>query len=306
MKRWAPLLVSLIGIVGLSLAMTYMVAVILAFLPGYERITFFLVGRSDLAFSYNFLLVLVPYALLVVYLFARTRLGSWMLDKGWVDEAREYAATRTKTGVLRSRQEALHHRLTLARAEALGGQYESARDILMDPANLSAIRGGLKKRWIRWALEVALRRENAVEFESAWEKLEKPTGTTAADLWACRAEILARKADYDGFARALANARFADSKCSRITHAEAVAKLRMPGRGRGAASILQDLVSTRDDLVRMMPFLRDELEALIVFLEFSGDPACASELKVSTTDSRTRFVVSEVRDAISIEHDSEE
>lgn len=306
MRRLAPLVVSLVGIVGLSLAMTYLVIVILAFLPGNEQITFFLVGRSDLAFSYNFLLVLIPYGLLVVYLFARTHLGSWMLGQGWVSEAHEYASTRTRRGVLRSRVEALHHRLTLARAEALGGQYESARDILMDPANLAGVRGGLEKRWIRWALEVSLRREDAVEFESVWERLEKPTGARAAPLWACRAEALARKADYDGAARALANARFADPTCSRIAHAEAVARLRMPDRGRGAASILQDLVSARDELVREMPFLREEIEALIVFLEFSADPSCAGEVKVSAGDSRTRFVVSEVRDAMSIEHDSEE
>ncbi len=313
MKKLVPYLVSWLGVLGLAFALTYVVAIALSFTPGFEEITFFLVGESDIEFSYNFLLAGIPYAMLVAHLYMRTQLGLWMLDWGWVDEAEAYVHDKLESGLLRGVREVSHHRLAYARVLAARREYGRAWEILSEDSYRRGAPRGLRLVWDRWALEVALRREDAIGFAAVDDEIgARLEGEQGAGIWACRAEEAARRRAESEYQRAIENADYLRS-IPRLAHVRAIAKLRMPARGPEASELGAELVASRQEIVRRYPFLEAETDALVQFLRASGgsslvDPQAIVELTnmLPTGDSRADHVVRTIITMLDASADEEE
>lgn len=300
--KYAPTFVSLIGILGLALGLTYLVAIGLAFTPGYDELTHFLVGESDLEFSYNFLWVGLPYLLLIAHLYMRTQLGLWMLDRGMVAEARAYVMDKQETGLMRSSREVAHHWLAMSRILACEGEYDAAWEKLEEHLRRGKVPGSLRGRWAHWAMEVALRREDGIGFTEVSERIDIPLNDrVGAAVWSCRAEYHARARNYVAFREAVESSNFAWSSHPRLAHARAVGALRIPERVSDPAAIHRELISARSELLDTHPFLDPECAALEAYLEALQDPSnftadVREELHsfLEQADSRAAFVVKSV------------
>lgn len=311
MRRSAPFLVSMLGVLGLALGLTYLVAIGLAFTPGYDQVTFFMIGESDLAFSYNFLLVGIPYVMLVAHLYLRTQLGLWMLDRGWVGEAAAYVEDKQETGLMRSAREASHHRLAQARVHAANADYDSAWKILDNDAFRRRLPGNLTSRWAHWSLEVALRREDLLSFRAVDETIDKKKlkGSAGAAIWACRAEEAARRRDESRWLECLESGAFI-ARHPRLAHARAIGSLRMPLGELEPDETLRSLLEASDEIHKAYPFLAAEIDALAVYLRYreTGEGPSDDALEELSeegrhADSRARHVV---RSVISVLRSSDE
>lgn len=194
MIRFASAAVSLMGSLGLALAAGYLLLIFRAFQPGGEAVTEFLVGRSDGTFGWGFMIVIVPYALLLAHLWFRIRLGDWMLSRGAVDEALSYASRRMRSNPLRARKEALAHRVTVMRVHVRRGDYEEAWRVASEAGKLGRP-NPWQTRFLRWQLEIALRRENLVDAHAVVDAVGAPRerSAEAAAFHSAAAEVAVRE-----------------------------------------------------------------------------------------------------------------
>ncbi|MEZ4461913.1 MAG: hypothetical protein R3E66_19760 [bacterium] len=202
-----PAIISILGVVGMALSMTFVFAAYLAFQPGWSELTYTLVGRSDRELTYIvFLAAGVPYVLLLTHLFLRTRLGGFYLTRGRSDLAQAYCSQRLKISWLRSATEVAFHRLYLCQAYVRQLDYEQARKTL---AAAERVPRRLQDEYIRWELEIALRQEDLVRCNALKNELrtkrERPSGLA----WAAVAELATRQRDPELFDVAIKNARWA-------------------------------------------------------------------------------------------------
>lgn len=211
--------VSLMGSLGLGTGLVYLLGAYLMFRPGWpEWAEFFIRWGPPL--------VVVPFGLLIGHLYFRTRLGSWMLERGEPEAAIEYASGRLEHSLLRSRREALSHRVVVARGHVCQGEYRRAWEMLSRGYAVPQ-RGPLAVEIHRWRMEAALRQEAWEEAGRAFEDVELDGGGTgakveAARLWACRAELAAVRGEERGFESAIREARWLRERDWRVDLAEAL------------------------------------------------------------------------------------
>lgn len=225
-ERAYPTFVSGLGSVGLGFAIAYLLGVVLLFVPGWEAWEAFYLAWGPI-------LVAVPGGMLIAYLYLRTHLGAWFLQRGLVSEAIEYTSERLEHGLVRSRKETLYHRIYLARAKVVEGAYTEALEVLSQ--GYAVPRSGREAATIRrWELEVALRIEDAGRILEAYEAGvdADPPASTRAALNAGRAEWAVLEGSAEAYHTCIERARWADETHARVDLAEGFGAVRF-GRTSG-------------------------------------------------------------------------
>lgn len=210
--RFYPLFISVIGILGLATAMVFLVGVVLSFMPGHQAVAYFFVGRSDLERSFTFLLVGVPYALIVAHVYLRTHAGALFLKNGHLDDAIAYCETKLVVTPGRGHKEVAYHRLYLAQTMVRQGKYKEALETLDGVIRCPA---ALVGDYAVWELECALRHQDLVRANALLEKLahsrnKRVNLDSNLSLCAAAAELALRQNQDDRFKKLVEKARWSD------------------------------------------------------------------------------------------------
>jgi len=297
-KKLYPALVSLLGSVGLAGALGYLFAGVLMFFPGFEKLSEFMVGRTDLTPGYGWTLVAVPFVLLLAHLYTRARLGFWFVRHGWIDEAIAYTQARLKTGLFRSKNEVRAHRAALGWSLAHRGEYAAAWEVLEEA---DAPPGApFATAVIRWRLEVALRRENLVDCHRVLERIDTIRARTAdvCAIWGCAAEVAARESDEVACREALEKARWVDADAPRTGYAAALCAEAFAHDDEeleeAAASLKRALTALDRDLPLRGPEARAHLAEVLRALGRADQArAVLEEARALEGDPRSVFVLSQ-------------
>jgi len=304
-KRVYPIFISLLGTLGLATALAFLAGAYLAFQPGWEEWAEFFVPRSVY-------LLVIPYALLLSHLYLRAQLGLWFLRRGWVDEAVAYCEPRLSQNLMRSRAEALAHRVALARAFVGRGDYARARALLDADYHLPK-RGRARLDIARWRMEVALREENLVRAHRAFDEVGgqlRPAQARRA-LDACRAELALREGDQEGYESAMARTTRKGAASARAQWVEVMAALRFDSaevsNGEAGNISLETLAiglakldRIRDAICILLPFAEGEVLAIRAELLYRSarlDEARQqlASLESACCDARSNYEVERVR-----------
>jgi tetratricopeptide (TPR) repeat protein len=302
LKRIYPLFVSMTGVVGLAAALSYLAGAYLAFQPGWEAWAEFFV---PLAAPF----LVIPYVFLLGHLYLRARLGAWFLRRGLVEEAIAYCEPRLERNLLRSRAEALNHRISLARAYIWRGDYERARGLLESGYKIPA-KGRTALAIGRWRMEVALRQENLLRCRQAWESvsgLARPASVRCY-IDACRAELAVREGRRDEFDRALDRAKWKGAGLARVQLAELLGALRF-GDGLVAndlertADMIAALDAIKPSILAEMPGRAGELVAIRAEVLYRGGQAEQARQEFASHDSvecdaRSEYAIARVRELL--------
>ncbi|QDG50026.1 hypothetical protein FIV42_04500 [Persicimonas caeni] len=220
LERLYPKFVSLLGALGLACSLGYFVGVYLAFQPEWQDWADFFVPAA-------IPLLIVPYVLLLSHLYLRTHLGAWLLKRGAVDQAIDYCSARLSSNLMRGRKEALIHRVNLARALVVRGEYERAYETL-SAGYAKPDKGAQAVNIARWRMEVALRKENLIQCHEAYEaaaELTRPKGARAY-LLGCRAELAVREGKRGEFDESIEEGLWAKSDNPRVRLCQVLGALR--------------------------------------------------------------------------------
>lgn len=254
-ERFYPKIVSFVGSLGLGTALTFFFGIGLAFQSGFEK-------WADLFFVWGPWFVIVPGALLIAHLYMRTHLGRWFVERGCVDEALAYTSERLGGGLLRSRKEALYHRIYLARAKIYQGSYAEALETLtrgfaMPDATPVAL------AIYRWQMEAALRLEDGQMidsgFASALELEAKAKAMT--EVRACRAEWAVLEGNGSEYQTHIEEARWSGRQNGRADFAEALALLAFGHEEEEFDRGLELLRRCRAEVVGEIPCREAEIDA---------------------------------------------
>lgn len=282
MERLYPKIVTLMGGISLGLTLTYLVGVVLAFLPAGEQWAEFFVPLA-------LYLLIPPYTLLVSYLVARNHVGRFLLHRQAFDQAYEYAHPRVKSSPLRSRREVANHRLVCARALVGLGRYEEARKLL--EGQHRRLPGPYATEARRWLLELALRRDDRKEAEGlvVAEPNQKSSarGELVAAL-ACGAELAIRQGDQKAFRERMADALWHKSDHYRATLCRALAMIEYEEENAQTEELLQILDGVEARVVAEIPNRQAELTALRALVRYRrGDAAQAQRLLEMAQDQQS-------------------
>ena len=255
MQRLYPKLVTLLGGVGLGLALTYIIGVILAFIPGWEDWAEFFV---PLAIP----LLIPPYLLLVVHLVLRNHVGRFLLGKMAFEEAAEYAGKRMNASVLRSRREVANQRIVNARAHIGMGDYEKARQLLDEHDDWP---GSYKMESRRWLCELALRdddRKLAGQYVVDTPSDHDASRGHLAAILGCGAELALRDDDRAGYEEQMEYALWEDGSHWRVRLARALAMLNFELGGEDTTEVAELFEELEEPAGKRIPAWRSELKAL--------------------------------------------
>ncbi|RDV38367.1 hypothetical protein DV096_05970 [Bradymonadaceae bacterium TMQ3] len=257
--RLYPAMVSVLGGVGLGLAVTYLVGAWLSALPGWELWAEFFRPKA-------MGLMLVPYVFLLAHLLLRVHVGHFLLGRGEVEAAERYASRRGKPSILRSRREAANQRGVWARALVRQGRYSQAREVLLGGIRFAPSYYEAELR--RWLIEVALRQgdHEAVleQFAQLGEDLGK--GHRQAALRACRAELALRQGDMKGYEEEMTRSLWADPGHPRAGLTRTLAMVEFAGKAAERSDALAMLVLVEGRVGDEIPARRSELAALRAWL----------------------------------------
>lgn len=284
--RLVPILVSFCGSLGLATAMTYFVGIYLAFLPQWHRWAEFFVPRA-------LLFVPIPYILLLLYLGLRTYLGQWYLEQGDVEAAIRYTSSRLRPHLLRGRREVDFHRLVLARALIRRQDYAAAREICERGPLAGGGRNALA--FARWAMEIALREDDAERardtFERHSERMRSARSAdrrTRASLLACRAELALREDDREGYKALITEALWADPDNTRAMLTRVLGMLTYGQEASDWPEVLRNLELVQGVACTDIPGRAAELaalQALMLYKSGREDEARATLERAATLDA---------------------
>ena len=216
-----------VGGLGLGTAAGYMALVFASFDPRGAPITKFMVGATDGTPGWGFMLVAIPYVLLIAHLWIRLRMGRWLLETEDLDAVDRYAAKRTRPNLMRARKEALANVVALMRVDLRRGDYASALQRAQNATRLPG-RGEELAAFHRWRLEAALRAEDLIVAKQivadAWP-IRGPRAASAP-FCACAAELAVRNRDRAVFDDWIERAEYADASHPRLTVAKLFAAAR--------------------------------------------------------------------------------
>lgn len=256
LKRLYPPIVKLIGGIGLGLALTYLVGVVLAFVPAFEDWAEFFVPLA-------LWLLLLPYVLLIGHLVLRNHVGRFLLGREDFEDAVEYAEDRLKASLMRSRREVANHRMVAVRARIGLGDYERADELLEEADD--ELPGSYQMEARRWRFELALRRDDR---EAAGELVVQDPGDhksargQLAAVLACGAELALRKGDDDEYENQLEYALWEEGSRVRVRLVRALGMIEYEDEdeeGEQLGELLEDL---EEEIGAEIPARRSELRAL--------------------------------------------
>lgn len=304
-KRIYPYFVAMLGTLGLAASMSFLAGAYLAYQPGWEAWAEFFVPRAVY-------LLVIPYALLLSYLYLRAQLGIWLLRRDRVEEAIAYCEPRLEHSLMRSRGEALGNRIALARGFMARGDYGRARELLESGYKLPK-RGRIRLEIARWRMEIALREENLLRCHRAFEEVvgQLRPAATRRELDACRAELAVREGDFEAYGKALGRANWKGQKLPRIQWVEVLGAIHLDepetsnveegnNRAENLALHLENLDSIRDELLFLLPQVEGELLAIRTELLYrDGHVEEARQqlarLESARCDARAKYEVERVR-----------
>ncbi|MFP4598936.1 MAG: hypothetical protein ACLFVJ_11835 [Persicimonas sp.] len=292
-----PKFVSFLGASGLASALAYFVGVYLAFDPAWEQWAEFFV-------PWSVPLLFIPYVLLIGHLFLRTRLGEWFVERGEIAEAKAYCEERLDHNLLRSRKEALFHRVALARAYLVEQDYAEAEALLATGYSIPK-KGQLALDIQRWRMEIALRADNLLRCRQAWSavaELTRPRRSRAYVL-ACRAELAAREGERSEFEEAIEEALWADPKNERIVLSELVGSLRFSSEDSQLREALDLIEPASEHVSTQLPGRLAEVSAFAAELhlrlgEVDEARARLAEATDQPADPRADYELGRVRELI--------
>ncbi|RAL20531.1 hypothetical protein DL240_15945 [Lujinxingia litoralis] len=257
--RAYPALVSMVGGVGLGLALTFLVGAWLSAQPGWESWEAFFRPRA-------LSMMLVPYVFLLAHLVLRVHVGHFLLERGELEAAERYASRRGRPSWMRSRREAANHCGVWARALLGQGRYQDCEKVVGEGLRFAPSYYQAELR--RWGVEVALRRDDRLGVREQVAALGQDLGKgrRQAALRACLAELALREGDMKAYEEEMTRALWADAghPRARITRTLAMVEFAGEGAEHGDALAMLALVEARvgDEI----PARRSELAALRAWL----------------------------------------
>ncbi len=255
-RRIYPAFVTLIGGLGLGLALTYLIGVVLAFVPGWEDWADFFVPRA-------LYLVLIPYVLLIAHMVLRNHVGRFLLGRQAFEEAVEYAGKRMEASIIRSRREVANQRIVCARAHIGLGNYDEARSIL--EGGDDELPGSYAMEARRWKMELALRdddRQWADELAIDDATSEKSARGQLAAILACQAELALRRDDKERYQEWIEDAMWEDASHPRVRMSRALAMAAYEAEDESSDEVLDLLGELREPMGQMIPARGAEIDAL--------------------------------------------
>ena len=272
-RRIYPVFVTLLGGVGLGLALTYLVGVVLAFLPGWEDWAEFFVPRA-------MWLLIPPYVLLMLHMVLRNHVGRYLLNRRDYEGALAYGRRRMEGGWMRSRREVANQRLVVARAYVGMGEDEEALRLLGNeevqwPGNYA-----VEAR--RWQMEIYLRRDEREKAAACAvtkaEDLKKGRGELVS-LYGCTAELALRDGDEESYREAMQNGMWINASHPRLGWVRALAMMKLElEEKKEAMALMVTLGMLEDRMLAEIPGREAELEALRAYLMWKqGEGEAAKE-----------------------------
>jgi hypothetical protein len=246
-EKVVPKIVATLGGFGLATTLAYFAGVYLAFQPGWGAWSTFFV---PLALP----LMLVPYASLTGYLYARSRLSGWLVERAEYEQAIAYAGDRLEPSLLRSKKETHMHRIALGRAYICRQDYAEAYASLSK--GYAVPKTGAQALEIhRWQIEAALRLEDLVRCHASYEAVADATRPASSRVYVlgCRIEMAVRERNRVDCTQFIEEADWTEQHCSRVDVARA---LMLIAFGDGKASFERALgliESAFDDVVEDVP-----------------------------------------------------
>lgn len=291
--RVYPVLVSVLGGVGLGLALTFLIGAWLSAQAGWESWATYFRPRA-------MVLMLVPYALLLVHLLLRVHVGHFLLGRGLVEQAERYASRRAKPSLARSKREAANHRGVWARSLLRQGRYDEALEVLNGAMRFAPSYYEADLR--RWMVEVALRRDDreSVNEQFALMGDDLGKGHRQAALRACRAELALREGDMKGYEDEMTRSLWADPGHPRAGLTRTLAMVEFAGQAGERSDALAMLALVESRVGDEIPARRSELAALRAWLlaaEGRGEEArgALEESLSGPQDDWSRKVIEGVR-----------
>lgn len=260
-RRFYPAFVTLLGGVGLGLALTYFVGVILVFLPGMEDWALFFM-------DWALLLLVPPYVLLVAHMVLRNHVGRYLLKERAYEEALAYGKRRSKKSLLRSKREASNQTLVWAQALVGLGRYEEAEELLVSRGG--RLSGEYSVEAFRWRLEIALRfndldgAEAIIDGCAGSERKKKGKGRRFSALKAAEGELALRKGDEERYRDCMMDALWASPGHQRAQLSRALAMVEF---GYYDEDAFLSVEAVQDFASQEIPARAGELQALLAMMK---------------------------------------
>lgn len=252
--RLYPAFVTMLGGVGLGMALTYFAGVVMIFLPGMEDWALFFT-------NWALLLVLPPYLALVAHMVLRNHVGRSLLKAGSFEEAIRYGKRRSKKSLLRSKREVANQVMVWARGLVGLGKYEEAEELLRSRGG--GLVGAYAVEAARWRVELALRFDDRERAETVLEAIKgknlKAKGPQFAAMKAVEAELALRDGDEERYRECAMAALWASPGDRRAQLSQALA---MAHFGYHDDEALERLEASREFAIREIPARASELKAL--------------------------------------------
>lgn len=297
MTRWAPKLVSAVGVLGLTLAIFYVFAVVVSFRPEGAPIADVMIGRHSGEPGMGLLLVAIPYVLIVIHLMMRTRLSHWLASQGAHDEARSWASERLDASFIRGKTEAESNRSAMLRSLLGSNRVEDALDLLREYPDPQGY-GSIRVEGIFWRLQTALRNDDLVTANRLAALKIRGRNKTAGDVEALAAVIAAREGKLGAWRERLERAEWRRASEPMVGWALATgcARFELTDEARDAIALVESGETRLDEDV---PGRRPErLLVLSQLHSLEGDDEVAMSLRqlaseANSVDPRSRRILSE-------------
>lgn len=247
MEKVVPKLVAVLGGIGLASAVAYFAGAYLAFQPEWGAWSDFFVSRA-------ILLMLIPYFSLTAYLYARSRLGGWLVDRGAYSEAIDYASGRLQPSLLRSKKETHMHRIALGRAHIGRCEYEEAYRALSKGFAVPT-EGQQALDIHRWRIEAALRLEDLVRCHDSYDQVADVARPASSRVYllGCRIEMAVRERNRAECTRFIEEFEWTERECARVELARGLAAIALEDDAEALGRALERLDTAIEQATAEVP-----------------------------------------------------
>lgn len=183
--------VSFLGTLGLAMSALYLLGAVLNFIPGFAQVSRFMIGTKD-GLSYGFTLLIIPYLLIMMHLYFRSKLGNWLFNQSEFELAQAFCEKRQTQNLLRSKAEALANKSILLGLMIRDGKWDDARAFFK--ASEPRKKNAFYWRWQGWSAELYWRLDDKDALENLFAKHASP-GKLAERYDAVRAHYLFEKGE---------------------------------------------------------------------------------------------------------------